>query len=207
MVAKLGVAADSSDYFKVKEINALLQSKGVKPRGKNAQKCKQLALACTADEVQAFRAEKEAGALAAAKKQKRAPGQLSMEETVKRMRARCTHDFVREFPSGPRDRFGTDLQPSLEKTYYHHLRTASYYDDYSDSKVELGSPTLKRVRSGWKSILALPSQRAPPWPACSASRHHASSSRTRSRSGNRHTWCWATTKQRLRSRPLHPRRR
>ena len=29
----LGVAADSSDYFKVKEINALLQSKGVKPRG------------------------------------------------------------------------------------------------------------------------------------------------------------------------------
>ena len=40
MVATLGVAADCSDYFKVKEINALLVSKGVKPRGKKAQKCK-----------------------------------------------------------------------------------------------------------------------------------------------------------------------
>ena len=35
-VAKLGVAADSSDYFKVKEINALLLKKGVKPWGKKA---------------------------------------------------------------------------------------------------------------------------------------------------------------------------
>ena len=26
-----------------------------------------------------------------------------MEESVKRMRSRCTHDWVREFPSGPRD--------------------------------------------------------------------------------------------------------
>ena len=106
MVAKLGVAADSSDYFidKVREISELLRSKGVTPRGKKAQKCKQVALVCTAEEVQAFRQEKEAKALAAlaAKKQKREPGQLSMEETVKRMRSRCTHDFVREFPSGPR---------------------------------------------------------------------------------------------------------
>ena len=64
-----------------------------------------MALVCTAEEVQAFRQEKEAKAVAAlaAKKQKREPGQLSMAETVKRMRMRCTHDFVREFPSGPRD--------------------------------------------------------------------------------------------------------
>ena len=105
MVAKLGVAADCSDYFKVKEISELLRSKDVQPRGKKAQKCKQVALVCTAEEVQAFRQEKEAKALAAlvAKKQKREPGQLSMEESVKRMRSRCTHDFVREFPSGPRD--------------------------------------------------------------------------------------------------------
>ena len=41
MLAKLGVAAGSSDYFKVKEINALLLTKGVKARGKKAQKCKQ----------------------------------------------------------------------------------------------------------------------------------------------------------------------
>ena len=96
MVAKLSVAADSSDYFKVKEISELLRSKGVTPRGKKAQKCKQVALVCTADEVQAFRQEKEAKALAAlvAKKQKREPGQLSMEESVKRMRSRCTHDFA-----------------------------------------------------------------------------------------------------------------
>ena len=79
---------------------------GVKPRGNKAQKCKQLALACSADEVQAFRAEKEAETLAAAKKQKREPGQLTMQETVKRMRARCTHDFVRVLPSGPRDNRG-----------------------------------------------------------------------------------------------------
>ena len=103
MVATLGVAADSSDYFKVKEINELLHKKGVKPRGKKAQKCKQVALACSADEVQAFRAEKEAETLAAAKKQKREPGQLTINETVKRMRARYTHDFVRVLPSGPRD--------------------------------------------------------------------------------------------------------
>ena len=44
MVSKLAVVADSSAYFKVKEINALLVSKGVKPRGKKAQKCKQVAL-------------------------------------------------------------------------------------------------------------------------------------------------------------------
>ena len=105
MVSRLAVAADSSDYFKVNEINALLLTKGVKPRGKKAQKCKQVALVCTAEEVQAFRQEKEAKALEAlaAKKQKREPGQLSMEETVKRMRSRCTHDFVRVLPSGPRD--------------------------------------------------------------------------------------------------------
>ena len=103
MVTKLGAAADSSDYFKVKEISELLRSKGVKPRGKKAQKCKQVALVCTADEVQAFRQEKEAKALAALvpKKHKREPGQLSIEESVKR--SRCTHDWAREFPSGPRD--------------------------------------------------------------------------------------------------------
>ena len=53
-MAKLGVAADSSDYFKVKEINALLLTTGVKPYGKKARKCKQVALVCTAAEVQAF---------------------------------------------------------------------------------------------------------------------------------------------------------
>ena len=92
MVSKLAVAADSSDYFKVKEINELLHKKGVKPRGKKAQKCKQVALACTADEVQAFRAEQEAAVLAAVRKvkQKREPGQLSLEESVERMR--CTHE-------------------------------------------------------------------------------------------------------------------
>ena len=89
----------------MKEISELLRSKGVTPRGKKAQKCKQVALVCTAEEVQAFRQEKEAKALAALvpKKQKREPGQLSIEESVKRMRTRCQHDFVRAFPSGPRD--------------------------------------------------------------------------------------------------------
>ena len=86
-------------------IRERLRSKYVLQRGKKAQKCKQVALVCTAEEVQAFRHEKEAKALEAlaAKKQKREPGQLSMEESVKRMRAACTHDFVRAVPFGPWD--------------------------------------------------------------------------------------------------------
>ena len=106
VAARLGLAADCADYFKVKQISELLRSKGVKPQGKKAQECKQVALVCTADEVQAFRQAKEAEALealAAAKKQKREPGQLTIKETVKRMRTRCTHDWIRQFPSGPRD--------------------------------------------------------------------------------------------------------
>ena len=34
-----GGAADSADYFKVKDIEELLRKKGVKPRGKKAQMC------------------------------------------------------------------------------------------------------------------------------------------------------------------------
>ena len=88
VVAKLGVAADASDYFKVKEINALLLTKGLKGRGKKAQEAKQVALACTTEEVQAFRAETEMAALTAAgaKAQKREPGQLTIQEAVKCMR-------------------------------------------------------------------------------------------------------------------------
>ena len=105
VVEKLGVAADTTDYFKVGEIEELLRNKDVKPRGKKAQKCKQVALACTADEVQAFRAEKEAALLAEmrAKLSKRPSGQLTLVKSVKRMREACTHDYVREIPSGPRD--------------------------------------------------------------------------------------------------------
>ena len=97
LIAELSTAADASDYFRVKEINALLLTKGVKPRGKKAQKCKRLARACSADEVQAFRAEKEAEALAAvrAKVPKRDPGQLTIQEAVSCMRTRCTHDVCR----------------------------------------------------------------------------------------------------------------
>ena len=92
MVARLAVAADSSDYFKVKEINALLLTKGVKGRGKKAN---QVALVCTADEVQAFRTETETAALAAAraKAQEREPGQLTMEEAVKRLRMRDNGEY------------------------------------------------------------------------------------------------------------------
>ena len=88
VVEKLAVAADTADYFKVKEIEELLRKKDVKARGKKAQKCKQVALACTADEVQAFRAEKEAAMLAEmrAKLSKRPPGQLTLVKSVKRMR-------------------------------------------------------------------------------------------------------------------------
>ena len=89
MVAKLSTASDAFTVSRwVEEINALLLTEGVKARGKKAQKCKQIALACTAEEVQAFRAEKEAAALAAARAKvpKREPGQLSIQEAIKRMR-------------------------------------------------------------------------------------------------------------------------
>ena len=69
MVDKLGVAADSADYFQVKEIEELLRKKGVKARGRKAQTCKQVALACTAEEfasVASFRTQKEMKALTAA---------------------------------------------------------------------------------------------------------------------------------------------
>ena len=89
MVSELAVAADSSDYFKVKEINALPLEKRGQPRGKKAHRCKQLVLACSADEVQAFRAEKEAEALAAVRAKKRDAGQLTLQDAFKR--ARCTH--------------------------------------------------------------------------------------------------------------------
>ena len=90
VAARLGLAADCADYFKVKQISELLRSKGVKPQRKKAQKCKQVALVCTEDEVRAFRQAKEAealAALAAAKKQKREPRQLTINEAAKRMRA------------------------------------------------------------------------------------------------------------------------
>ena len=105
LVAKLGLAADSFDHFKVKEINSLLLAKKVTPRGKKSQKCKQVALICSADEVQAFSAEKEALLLAEMREKlsKRSPGQLTLVESVKRLRAACTHDWVFEFPSGLRD--------------------------------------------------------------------------------------------------------
>ena len=88
VIEKLGVAADAFDCFNVKEINDLLEKKGVKARGKKAQKTKQFALTCTPEQVQALRAEKGEAALAAAaaKAQKREPGQLTIQESVKRMR-------------------------------------------------------------------------------------------------------------------------
>ncbi len=72
-----------------------------------------MAIACSAEEVAAFRAEKEAVAMVAtrAKAQKHEPGQLSIQEAVKRMRSAageaaseltCEHDYERHFPSGPR---------------------------------------------------------------------------------------------------------
>ena len=105
MMAKMTLQADVGSGLKVKELNELLGPKGVKGRGPKPQKAKQVALVCTPDEVHAFRAEKETTALAAAlaKAQKREPGQLTLPESVKRMRTRCAHDFVRVFPSGMRD--------------------------------------------------------------------------------------------------------
>ncbi len=105
LLAKMGLQADVNSDLKVKEMNELLGQKGIKGRGPKPQKAKQIALARTPEVVQTFRAEKEAAALAAAraKAQNREPGRLTLQDAVKRMRTRCTHDFVRVFPSGMRD--------------------------------------------------------------------------------------------------------
>ena len=55
------------------------------------------------EDVEAFRKEKEAAMLAEMQAKRRPPGQLTIVESVKRMRAQCTHERVREFPPGPRD--------------------------------------------------------------------------------------------------------
>ena len=44
---------------------------------------------------------------------------------------------------GGTDSFGTDLQPSLKKAYYHHLMTVSNSNDPSETKVQLSSPKLE----------------------------------------------------------------
>ena len=80
MLAKLGLAADAADTFKVKESSEMLRKK-VKGRCKQPQTAKQVALVCTREEVRAFRPEKEAAAMAEArtKAQKREPGQLTIQ--------------------------------------------------------------------------------------------------------------------------------
>ena len=80
----MGLQADVGSGLKVKELNELLGQKGVKGRGPKPQKSKQVALVCTAEEVQAFRAEKEAAALAAARAPKREPGRGGREAHARR---------------------------------------------------------------------------------------------------------------------------
>ena len=77
----LSVAADCYDSFKVSQINRLLRMKGVKPDGRKAQKCKQIAIVCSANEVQEFRAQED-GRIT----KKRGPGQITIEESLKRAR-------------------------------------------------------------------------------------------------------------------------
>ena len=53
-----------------------------------------------------FHAEKETETLAAARAKKRSAGKVTLDQAETReaeKRPRCTHDFVRVLPSGPRD--------------------------------------------------------------------------------------------------------
>ena len=76
--------------FKVAQLDELLRAKGVKPKGVKAE-----------EEITEWRAKQETLTPPALLSTPR-PSQPTLD-TYFSAHARCTHDWVREFPSGPRD--------------------------------------------------------------------------------------------------------
>ena len=87
--------------MKVAQLDEVLSAKGVKPRGVKAEKAMEVAWRYTNEEIADWRAQEELTppALLSAPR----PSQPTLDHYFSAKRARCTHDFVRTFPSGPRD--------------------------------------------------------------------------------------------------------
>ena len=87
--------------LKVAQLDELLNAKGVKPKGVKAEKAMEVAWRYTKEEITEWRAKQETLTPPALLSTPR-PSQPTLD-TYFSMHARCTHDWVREFPSGPQD--------------------------------------------------------------------------------------------------------
>ena len=88
--------------FKVAQLDELLRAKGVKPKGVKAEKAMEVAWRYTKEEITEWRAQQETLTPPALLSTPR-PNQPTLDTYFSAKHARCTHDWVREFPSGPRD--------------------------------------------------------------------------------------------------------
>ena len=88
--------------LKVAQLDELLNAKGVKPKGVKAEKAMEVAWRYTKEEITEWRAKQETLTPPALLSTPR-PNKRTLDNYFTPKRARCTHDFVREFPSGPRD--------------------------------------------------------------------------------------------------------
>ena len=88
--------------MKVAQLDELLRKKGVTPRGVKAERAMDVAWSYTRVEIADWRAQQEELTPPALLSTPR-PSQPTMDNYFSAKRARCTHDFVRGFPSGPRD--------------------------------------------------------------------------------------------------------
>ena len=88
--------------LKVAQLDELLNAKGVKPKGVKAETAMEVAWRYTKEEITEWRAKQETLTPPALLSTPR-PSQPTLDTYFSAKHARCMHDFVREFPSGPRD--------------------------------------------------------------------------------------------------------
>ena len=87
--------------LKMAQLDELLGRKGIKPRGVKAEKAMEVAWRYTKEEITEWRAQLEE--LTSPALLSTPHPEVTLHNYFKAKKARCTHDFVREFPSGPRD--------------------------------------------------------------------------------------------------------
>ena len=89
--------------LKVAQLDELLSKKGVKPRGVKAEKAMEVAWRYTKEEIAEWRAKQQEALSPPALLNTPRPSQPTLDTYFSAKHARCTHDWVREIPSGPRD--------------------------------------------------------------------------------------------------------
>ena len=88
--------------LKVAQLDELLNAKGVKPKSVKAEKAMEVAWRYTKEEITEWRAQQETLTPPTLLSTPR-PSQPTLDTYFSARHARCTHDWVRGFPSGPRD--------------------------------------------------------------------------------------------------------